>query len=158
MANEETQSKDLGDGYVVSVNVLPGRRGLRCFNRLLQVLGAVGDGVKPALKAIAPALGGKQGKPDAELGAGLLSALKGFNPDDVDFLGTELLSPAVMSCPDGRKLPLGNAGHFDTVFAGRVDLFYKALFFALQVNYGGFLKGWVQGIVAGLPTTPVASK
>jgi hypothetical protein len=144
------QSKDLGDGFTLNVGKLPGRKGFRVFNRVVKMLGTLSGGAKDLAKGAAALATGKDPKLDAQLGGALFSALAGVSEDDLDFLATELLATAVMNCPDGKGLPIGQSTHFDTVFAGRVDLIYKAIFFALQVNYGGFMKGWVAGLMAKL--------
>lgn len=140
----EPQEKTI-DGYTFKISQLPGMRGTKVFTRLTKLL----TGIKDALGANSEAA-----KVSAALGL-----LEKLDENDVQYFCTELLTPAVCTTPEGKVLPV--MPHFDALFQGRVDLVFKVLLFALQVNYGGFLRGLAasaaaQAVVAA-PSSPSTS-
>lgn len=122
----EPQTKTI-DGHEFQVSQLPGMRGLKVFTRLSKVLGA----------GLAGAFGAKTNE---ERGVALLSLLQHVDEADVEYVTKELFSVALVKPPDSEKFGPVNPV-FDRVFQGRIDLLFKALVFALQVNYGDFFKG-----------------
>lgn len=134
----EAQKKEI-DGYYFTVSQLPGMRGVKVFTKLTRLL----SGAKAALAA----------KSDEEKAGALLGLLERLEPEDVEYFMTELLTPALVKVPAGSGTNLDGKEvqvmpHFDTLFQGRIDLALRALVFALQVNYGGFLKGLAKSVAA----------
>lgn len=135
----DAQKKEI-DGYGFTVSQLPGMRGVKVFTKLTRLL----SGAKQALAA----------KSDDEKAGALLGLLEKLEPEDVEYFLTELLTPALVKVPAGVGLPALEGKevqvmpHFDALFQGRIDLALRALVFALQVNYGGFLKGLAKSVAA----------
>ena len=120
----EPQKKEI-DGYTFTVSPLPGMRALKVSSRLAKLLGGALLGVQRAKSK------------DDQTGAAI-ALLGNLDDADVEFLARELLTTAVVRCPDGTG---GNpVDLFDTLFQGKIDLLFKALFFAVQVNFP-FVKG-----------------
>lgn len=124
----EPEKRDI-DGYSFTVSKLPGRRMTRVFVRLTKAVGKGGSGLGGLLK---------KGAIEDQASA-ILSLLGAVDEDDVMFIANELLTPCTYRAPDGSG---GNpSDNFDTLFQGRIDLLFKVLVFALQVNFGSFFKG-----------------
>lgn len=146
MATLEPQTKTI-DGFTFTCSQLPGMRSLKVFTRITKMLG------KGAGKAL-----GAAGKGQDVAGAAMLELLGNVDEGDVEYVARQLLEVAVVQSPEGSGCPSGNvAQNFDALFQGRIDLLFKALFFAMGVNYGSFLKGLVAGAAAKpAPTVPAA--
>lgn len=146
MASLEPQTKTI-DGFHFTVSQLPGTRGLRVFARILKMLG----------KGASKALGAAQAGGDVVANAAVLELLSNVDDADLEFVAKQLLEVAVVASPEGSGCPSGNvANNFDQLFQGRLDLLMKALFFAMQVNYGSFLKGLVTSAAAAAKPAPAA--
>lgn len=147
MATLEPQQKTI-DGFHFTVSQLPGTRSLKVFARITKMLG------KGASKAL-----GAAGKGGDVAGAAMLELLGNVDEGDVEYVAKQLLEVAVVASPEGSGCPSGNVtANFDALFQGRLDLLLKALFFAIQVNYGSFLKGLVTSAAAAkpVPAAPAA--
>lgn len=143
MATLEPQTKTI-DGFTFTCSQLPGMRSLKVFTRITKMLG------KGAGKALGAAQAG--GKDSAAAGAAVLELLGNVDENDVEYVARQLLEVCVVSCPEGSGVPSGNAANnFDALFQGRLDLLLKTLFFAIQVNYGSFLKGLATSAAAAKP-------
>lgn len=148
MATLEPQTKTI-DGFTFTCSQLPGMRSLKVFTRITKMLG------KGASKALGAANG--SGKDNAAAGAAVLELLGNVDEADVEYVARQLLEVCVVACPEGSGLPSGNvAQNFDQLFQGRLDLLLKALIFAIQVNFGSFLKGLATSAAAAAKPAPAA--
>lgn len=129
----KSQTRDFGDGLVVTVSQLPATRAFKLFPRLVKVLG-------PAGKMLAGAAGGGLARMDvSEFFDGLTGVAERLPPDVLLSLTQEILATAELT-KNGRKgelLPM-----IDTAFQGRIKDLFRVIAFALEVNYGDFLDGW----------------
>lgn len=126
----ETKSERI-DGHEFSVTQLPGRRGFRFANRVLQI-------AAPVLAKAAGAVEPGKGLGDiniAKLEPALLELAQRLEPEVMDSLLWEALSSATM---DGQPL---TPELFDVAFSGKPFAVYKLFVFALKVQAGDFFSG-----------------
>jgi len=67
-----------------------------------------------------------------------------LNPDDVPDLVVKILEGTAVLVPDdagGRQISLNKRENVDVVFTGSLMMMFKAIGFALQVNYRDFRSG-----------------
>lgn len=111
-----TEHKEIG-GVRFGVTTLPGMRGLRMQNRLLRIVGP----------ALARASDG-----DISTAVGLL--FDKLSDDELESITKDLLYNAT-----ANDVPLfGAGGSFDGVMAGKAEVAFQLIMFAIQVNFGGF--------------------
>ncbi len=80
----------------------------------------------------------------ATLGPAFRDALQALDPDEAQKLVIELLRSTAVIIPDatgGRKIELTDRTKIDEVFSGRLKTMFKAIGFALRVNYTDFVNG-----------------
>jgi hypothetical protein len=106
------------DGYTFTISQLPGMRGGRVFTRLLRVL----TGAREALRA----------KDEESRAAAMLDIVEKLSEDDFEYFCRELLAPATVQTPEGKLVKVME--NFDLLFQGRIDLVFRALVFAVQIN------------------------
>lgn len=122
------------DNYKISVTQFAARRAIKLKTKILKLIG--------------PALISLIGKAESEVNAEtLLPAFESFadklDPDTFIDLLLEILSATKVDGQDFVQM-------FDSEFAGKIDIVYKIVFFALKVNYESFfVKG---GILTKLKT------
>ncbi len=140
-AMPDPQTKEI-DGYTFRIPPMLGRAATRCATRLLRVLGGAGDAIRP----------GNEGETMAI--AGVFKILRNLSDEDLDYFTTQMFASALVVTPEGKELPLNNPVHFDLVFQARVDMLFRALFFAIQINYPFLSAGLakVATVLRSLPT------
>jgi hypothetical protein len=121
----------------VCVSPLPGMRGVKVFTKLSNMLA----------KGTAGLAGLSKAKNELEQGVILLGLLSHVEPDDVEYLCTQLLENALVRV-NGQQSPLMPV--FDQVFQARTHLVFKVLVEALRVNYGTFFKGLIERVASGV--------
>jgi hypothetical protein len=126
-----TQERTI-DGRTYTVQQLPARKALKTLNRLGKVFG-------PALAQAATAVG-SSAKLDiaaidvAKLGGAVEALFANLEDADLDhFVQTFLESSLVDGAPLYAQL--------DVVFMGKIDGLLKLLAFAVEVNFGNFMRG-----------------
>lgn len=125
----ESQSRTI-DGMEFTVTPLPGKKGFETFPRVMKLL-------SPALEQLGEALS----KDTTQTAAGLavlakaIASLAQTSPTELTSLLNLMMESSVVSV-DGNQQRVMQA--FDIVFAGKTLTAYKALAFAVEVNYRDF--------------------
>lgn len=118
------------DGLHFATEQLPATKAFILFGRVAKVVG-------PALGALAKL------DPNTPLdgsAAELAGAFAAIDMDEASRLVPDILSRTTVDL-DGKHESLMAPGAIDRVFSGRLGTMFKALVFALQVNYSDFLQG-----------------
>lgn len=147
----ETKSK-LIDGVTVQVTSLTATRSYKVFNVLAKALGpALLKALSGAKSTEEMASGGLSlGSIDVTgLADGVGILLDRLSPGEWDALVKELFETAYI-IKDGKQLPFMQV--FEIEFAGKLFSLFKAVQFAVEVNYGDFL-GVLRGAQAQAAVT-----
>lgn len=140
----EPRSKTIDD-LSFTLSPMPARRGLKMFTRLARVLGPalgqLGEGFKT---------GGSLAAMDiAPLGAALGTAFGALDDTETDAIVNGLLDTCRVEV-EGKSIRFLDV--MDALIAGRTEVLFKLLAWAVEVNYGGFFKG-----LLGLGAKPAPS-
>lgn len=131
MLKQETQSID---GISFTVTQFPAMRGFTLFGKLVKTIG-------PALSA----LSGLDPQADViKVAPVIASALRDLDPEAASALALEIFAStsAIIDTPSGpRNVQVNTRENVDIVFMGKLMTMFKALAFAVQVNFGDFFGG-----------------
>jgi len=142
------ESRDVGD-VQVTVQQFAVMRASQLGARLFKLVG-------PAFSSMVGA------DLDSDLAPALQMFCAGLDPDEVPSLFTAILAGTTAEI-DGKKIPLSSASNIDLVFSGKMTALYRALGFALEVNFASFfveLRGWINAAMtkaAKSSTSPTMS-
>lgn len=126
------------DGVTVEVTTLTASKALKTWQKLVKILGP------SMLRSLAGALP-EEGEVKgislnnldlAEVAAGLQSMLDRLGENDQEDLTRVLFETGFLE-KEGKRLPFLNAWELE--YSGNLVNFYKALGFAIKVNFGNFL-------------------
>jgi len=149
----ESKEKEI-DGYKVTVTQWPARKALTTKLRLFRILG-------PGLSEL---LGGFKGNATDVLNTDI--NMEKFSPaiekllsglDETMFLSIVCI---MMSNVRVNDMEMKDENAFNVQFAGKLEVFYKIVWFVLEVNYGSFFGesgiGKLKGIVEKMtPSQPM---
>jgi hypothetical protein len=145
----KSQSKVI-DGITFTVTQLPATRALKLFTKLVEVAG-------PALEALQKSPGSGLGDMEvAALGGALSAASSRLGEEGLMQIAAALFELATATW-EGAQAPV--MARFDVMFQGRLTTLFKAIGFALEVNYGDFLgalRNAAPGLSATMPASPSA--
>ncbi len=143
----EAETREI-DGFEVTVQQLPGRRGMRLFHRLMAAVG-------PALGAAAAKLGAGSSALDADIDLGEATRVlfDRLTWAETEAIQKELLETAQVTINGnvGLLLPV-----VDEILAGRVSTLLKITAFAIEINFRDLFQmaSSAQGLLAKLrPST-----
>lgn len=140
----ETRSKEI-DGFTFTVQQLPARRGAKLEIKLTRILG---PGVLRSLSGVKLSAS-KLADVDlnlSDLANGLEDVFTKFSENDFDSLINELFETSTIS-QNGKTVQLLPV--VDEWLAGHPETLFKAVKFALEVNFGNFISALL-GKLAGL--------
>lgn len=142
--SRETKTEFI-DGLEITVMQLPAKRALKLMHRLAKVLGPAalkavgGDGL--SLKNLATAKLGN-------LSEAASMIFDKFSESDLDQLLQDLFETARLGV-NGKQLPMLTV--MDDQLAGKPGALLSMIKFALEVNFGPFLSGFLASLAAQAP-------
>lgn len=117
------------DGVIFEVTPLGFRKGRAVFMRVSKAVG-------PSLALVAERPGSRlSALPLAEI---VTRALEAVSDDDLEWLADVLGETTRFSTDGGVKLPYLTGPNREQLFAGRISLFFRWIWFALEVNFADF--------------------
>lgn len=127
-------------GVTFEVTPLGHAQGRRGFVRLAKVLG-------PALAAGA----GARGKGTEDMSRALEGLAERLSDEDLEWFSEAFGGATRFSTDDPKKWPYLTEANRESLFQGRIVLFFEWLLFALEVNYSDFLEWFRRATNAAAP-------
>lgn len=138
---QHTEEKDI-DGFRVEVSHLPAREASRAFARVCRLLG-------PSLPDLGRAVDEKGGKLNLDLeslGSAFAKLAQGLTDAEHDALLSSVLKTATLDGAEFLRVA-------DAKLMGRLDVLYKSLAFAVEVQFGPLFAA-LRGLVARPAASP----